>query len=289
MSELPYKIYFVPLDQITFPKKRRPRNDDLVNQLFAAYEVQGCLRDQWPLIAVIPDDKLPKFIAPREGFLKKARCLHGFHRIEAAKAFLEGDERYWPVQVYNFLSRKEQSDIMIGNWVTGAYTDGLILHNSILGDESWRATLSKRKNQAMDTILNNYRSELEALKSFDGLWYDVDNLGTMAQRPTMFKGAWKKYLDNVYKFWSKFPSDAVDRTTVNCLHLLCPRVPNDRDTILKYRKDDKLFLGVSMAARAEAYKILLNSEVAMIPTLKSFFMNIEYEYHNRFDDIADQV
>lgn len=88
---------------------RRDIDQNLIQQLQSTFRSQGCRRDaetSVPVVATVthslPDlprdfqaENLPKV-------LQKLICLHGKHRLYAAKKYLkEEEELWWPIAIYS--------------------------------------------------------------------------------------------------------------------------------------------------------------------------------------------
>ena len=109
MSQLVYE------DLLTNPRQLDPKN---VNRLREIYQLEGCRRfDPEHRIPALIDEltlnrglqkagiapaTLNSFAEPQLlGFEKGIIYLHGRHRLEAAKDFLEADDKWWVVDLFS--------------------------------------------------------------------------------------------------------------------------------------------------------------------------------------------
>ena len=109
----------VRIDHLTFPNPIRCKGDKIIEQLERTFAAEGCLDEQHGVPAVIDDHILraalnktglkvenlrvisgrqpPKLQFPEN---TKLECLHGQHRVLAAKKYLPPAERWWTVDLY---------------------------------------------------------------------------------------------------------------------------------------------------------------------------------------------
>jgi len=107
------------LNHLTFPNLIRYKDDKIIEQLERIFAAEGCLDEQHGLPAVVDDHilraafhktgldvenvqvisgrKPPKLQFPEA---TKLECLHGQHRVLAAKKYLSPAERWWTVDLY---------------------------------------------------------------------------------------------------------------------------------------------------------------------------------------------
>lgn len=272
MSTPMFVKYKVSIVDITFPFHKSGIYQTWLNHLKRVYNGQGCKPALYPLIAEISSENIDNLRVPgKDNFLHSVECLNGFHRIETAKQVLEG-EIYWIVQVYNKLDPEVEQDIINGDFASGVYTNGTILLNYFSGHTTWQTALLERMAKTLKTVNYHYGDEFRRLAQFDGLWYKINDFGSMAQRPAMFKDAWKLYLNNVYEFWSQFPPGSADPVTVRTFHLLCSCVARDKRAIHKNKW--QLFKRLANWERITAFKTLQSTLYTIVPTLRSFFDKI---------------
>jgi hypothetical protein len=118
-------IVKVPLNTLDFDHplvlgKRREISEQNVQRLERIFERNGCLRLQEENVvnAVVLDQELPILLsssAPTVEQLRQVtwardapalnlgniRCLSGLHRIEAAKRYLDENDKWWPVRLFS--------------------------------------------------------------------------------------------------------------------------------------------------------------------------------------------
>lgn len=104
----------VPLDQIDFevasfhPRQQDPKN---TARLLQSFSLEGCNRLQPEnfISALVDADHLaPQAVFSDRHFAEppslssgcKVVCLDGYHRVQAAREFLAGDERWWAANLY---------------------------------------------------------------------------------------------------------------------------------------------------------------------------------------------
>lgn len=113
----------VPLEHLDFAhSSARPLDLGNVARLVSSFELGGCLRNDasYHVPAVIDDDLLHRLLLDAGASLTDLRskdasswphltlpggiqlqCLHGQHRIAAARQYLLGRDRWWTVDVYS--------------------------------------------------------------------------------------------------------------------------------------------------------------------------------------------
>lgn len=111
----------ISIDHLYFPHSCRQPDKRIVEQLKRDFEGEGCIKDQANnrIPAIIHDSilesGLEKLAISTEAFKAsskekpvhiyfsadvKLQCLHGQHRILAAKEFLDASDRWWTVDLY---------------------------------------------------------------------------------------------------------------------------------------------------------------------------------------------
>ena len=130
LSLMMYTVYFhgfarIPLDEINlnlpeFIIKHRHENTKNVDRLINLFKSVGChqAEPRHAISALISQDQLrlaldslgltelPKTPSLDVNTVPLLRphlvyCLHGLHRVQAAKAFLEDPDRWWTVRLYS--------------------------------------------------------------------------------------------------------------------------------------------------------------------------------------------
>ncbi len=119
----------IPLDKIRheeLPNNPRQFNENNVTTLLDFFRSEGCLRldpeHHVPALisrSAVPPDLRPGGEPPRFDPQHPVVCLHGRHRLEAARKFLTGNEnRWWVVDLY---SRGGRVDLLWKEgWLTKA-------------------------------------------------------------------------------------------------------------------------------------------------------------------------
>ena len=123
-------------------------------------------------------------------------ALHGKHRVEAARRFLDPFDRWWIVDLYSSaLSGSNVLDLRTEYSNGRGFKDGDIFrhlrHYQRTGDASeagrWLSRLSPSKQKDLKTLLERHRDLREALDSllpFTGLWGSLQ-LGTFHRLLTL--------------------------------------------------------------------------------------------------------
>lgn len=145
------------LESFEFPNPIRPINAKRVSELVAIFSSGGCLRDQFPIPVVASSDadfqqlqELHRLSPPNSPLQTRVQGLKGQHRIAAAKAFLVGTDRWWPVAVYRELTGSQKRSIVEGRNYSIQYTDGQILRQILqgtnIGRVGWLGKTPKSSN-----------------------------------------------------------------------------------------------------------------------------------------------
>ena len=123
-------------------------------------------------------------------------ALHGKHRVEAARLFLDPFDRWWTVDLYSSaLSNHNVLDLRTEYSNGRGYRDGDIFrhwrHYLRIGDAAqagrWWSRLSRSKQKDLKTLLAKHENLLEALDRllpFTGLWGSLQ-LGTFHRLLTL--------------------------------------------------------------------------------------------------------
>ncbi len=201
------------------PRQLDPKN---VARLFGIFKLEGCRRfesqnhvpalisqtvlngllEQIPggQLSLNPQDKTPLHVDPKHDL----KCLHGRHRIEAAKKYLHPDDKWWIVDLYADgkvplpsepaalimaldLGEAEVNELRQEYSNAKNFYDGDIFRHlrraHLAGDTSakarWLSRLSKtkirdisllEKRAAKDPQTQHLQSALDDLLPFTGLW-----------------------------------------------------------------------------------------------------------------------
>ncbi|KAF2229448.1 hypothetical protein EV356DRAFT_537224 [Viridothelium virens] len=175
-------------------------------------------------------------------------CLHGQHRVEAAKEYLDASDRWWTVDFFDKNAdphvlvdlREEYSNAR-------AFCDGDIFrhlrHYQQIGDNAragrWLARLSKSKTRDVKQLIDKDRplcTAFDRLLPFTGLWASF-RIGTLHRILTLrCEDELIHYLDRIYDQW-KFimgpvAPELLDSQTVAFGQLLIPSISTkDRELI----------------------------------------------------------
>ncbi|KAL5350969.1 hypothetical protein ACLOAV_004542 [Pseudogymnoascus australis] len=200
----------VRLSQLSFPNPIRPIDPKLVKVLKRNFKGEGCLQQDsaFSLPAIIDDNSLT--LALRElgisadrfkadSILSPAKfelphniqvaCLHGQHRVAAAKQLLGSGNKWWLVDIYGQgLDDKARQLLREGRTYSTNYTDGEIFCQIILcrfqnkREEAarWRARITANKEVDLSRLLKRWTiiNALESIIQFRGYW-NAFHLGSL--------------------------------------------------------------------------------------------------------------
>lgn len=240
MSELPeasLSPYFrgvarVQLSALNFSRalssqRHRPLSEKIVTRLVDVLRREGCRRDdEANFVDVVVDDDALQAALAKVGLtdaslqsgsesqpilpLHDLQCLHGLHRIAAARLVLDQNDQWWPVRLYSGTSTRtidgvdtnavpglpEDLSIKIieGNINEQPYADGVVLRKILLyrreGSKSlenkWWARLSTSKQKDLKQLLSKslFVNALNDLLDMPGLWYPI-KLGALHRLLTL--------------------------------------------------------------------------------------------------------
>ncbi|RPB18930.1 hypothetical protein L211DRAFT_871548 [Terfezia boudieri ATCC MYA-4762] len=224
MAPLPYRTIHVSLYSLEFPYSlEQSLNSNIIQRIQNSFTAEGVKRDLYPIPAELHPDEVPD---DEDTVLDiKVSCLHGRHRIAAAKLVVAPADAWWYVDLYHPLTEAERLEFIKGPTVQKSICDGHILKMLLRGDNQWN-NLHKAKRKYVDSLRQqrDLWKSLQQLAYLDGLWEDVKigplgHLGSIAGlSPQLIN-----YLNAIYGFWSILPEGAVDYATVQYLNLLCPQ------------------------------------------------------------------
>ncbi|KAL2056560.1 hypothetical protein ABVK25_002954 [Lepraria finkii] len=196
----------IPLDKLEheqLPKNPRQRDATNVARLLDVFHKEGC-RPREPenhMLALISRSALPQARPPggvSRGVFEEPqrlipesplRVLRGRHRLEAARKFLKGGDRWWVVDLYsddlNDLVRNElrEHDSNASRWFDGDIVRQIrfsTLANDPSRRDKWLARLSKSKRTCLlrlEALPGKFIESLDDLTPFAGLWPAVQ-IGT---------------------------------------------------------------------------------------------------------------
>ncbi|KAI9888420.1 MAG: hypothetical protein M1814_000482 [Vezdaea aestivalis] len=230
----------------------------------------------------------PELVLPAECSLQ---CLHGKHRVYAARQWLAPWDLWWAVDLYSS-ALPERTRIHFREEYSNSqnFSDGEILRYVRLyrlrGDEReaarWVARLSENKQRSCRRLHSSPRliSAIDKLLPYGGLW-PAFQLGSM---PTILSLRCEEeilcYLDHIRSLWSRVAEGfewTVDEPTVRLLQCRAPQAYlEDRQAIQELMDDRSVF---SRAAESEARSCIATRLLAtgcMIPSLHTFFEDVKY-------------
>ncbi|KAI9799076.1 MAG: hypothetical protein M1833_004270 [Piccolia ochrophora] len=309
----------VKLKHIHFEEDHVPgaRQLDVKNvaRLKKVFELEGCMRldEEHHVPAVIEESVLSHALNGRDspttllGLTEppqlsfpaeiRLRCLHGKHRIHAAKEHLLPGDQWWVVDLYVAdLPQGVESDLREEYSNARNFGDGDIfrniryhqMRNNAHGERKWRARLSesKRKDlkqfQKIATNKPALSQAFDALLPYVGLWSSLQ-LGTFHRILTLrCPEELANYLQHVHRIWREITLDDpglqrfVDARTVDLLQLRSPIASEDHTSITNMMDSGQLF--PSIRSRGIRTQILtrIHAITCVIPSLFTFFEDTKY-------------
>ncbi|KAG0645121.1 hypothetical protein D0Z07_9209 [Hyphodiscus hymeniophilus] len=192
------------ISHLEFPHPSRQVDRRVIEQLKRDFDGEGCIKERanHRIPAVIDDSTLQvgleKLSITAETFkvtsrdnppnlrLKsgiKLECLHGQHRVLAAKEHLIPSLRWWIVDLYStgqYLEIDTKVTLREGYSYSAKYTSGEIFRyirlchydNDSLGVQRWRGRLSDSQNQSLSQLLKREKlmKALDSVLHIQGLW-----------------------------------------------------------------------------------------------------------------------
>ena len=171
-----------------------------VGRLILVYESEGCFRLEYEnsIPALVSEDVLVRWVQhsnvsnaelldfrrapPLLEVDEPLVALHGRHRVEAARRFLDPFDQWWVVDLYSSeLSHESILNLRAEYSNERRFNDGEIYHHSrhfelnqnIAQAAKWLSRLSKSKREDIKTFISNHdsiRIALDDLLPFTGLW-----------------------------------------------------------------------------------------------------------------------
>ncbi|KAF1349754.1 hypothetical protein BDV97DRAFT_376998 [Delphinella strobiligena] len=222
--------------------------------------------------------------------------LHGQHRIEAAKRFLDPLDHWWVVDLYaDSLPDALRLEVRTEYLNSRSFCDGDIYrnlrHHQRKDDSArtgrWLARLSTSKRNDVKRLTTSpkkqsLRKALDDLLPFSGLWAPVQ-LGTLHRILTLqTEEELVHYLERLRDVWKKIlPHDhlhpLLDPNTVFMLQLLAPSASTaDKESIICLMQERTLFPMIrDSAVRAETTQRILATH-GRILSLFTFFEDTKY-------------
>ncbi|KAL9082764.1 MAG: hypothetical protein Q9165_008786 [Trypethelium subeluteriae] len=232
-------------------------------------------------------------VPPLLCFDRPLLCLHGRHRIEAARRFLTPVDSWWGVEFYlEELSEKLILQLRSEDANSHAFSDGDIyrhlrfyqLNHDDVQAQSWLARLSRRKQVDVGLLaskLTPVYNALDRLLPFVGLWGAVQ-LGTLHRILSLrCEEELCYYLNRVYDLWAKvMPAGCeakLDVGSVHRLELLAPRYSReDSKSIVDGIQDGRLLTSIPDPAQRTRIQASLLEVEGRILSLYTFFEDTKY-------------
>ncbi|CZR64890.1 uncharacterized protein PAC_14790 [Phialocephala subalpina] len=240
-------------------------------------------------------------------------CLHGKHRIEAAKSILSHEEDWWIVKLfcfnsdsmflYLFLKITNPADCLAAGFILKQgesfshqtkFSDGEIYRKIRYHQkqknydlvQDWMLHLSEWKQKHLRQMFRHksFITAFDKLLCFPGLWSGLE-LGNIRRHLALrCHEELLSYLEHVYRTWEEITQldplfcRAVDIYTVQNLQMRAPLASSaDRDHIIQcFSNDQLIFSKVTDIAHREKIKQTILQLPVIIPTIKSFHENVKY-------------
>ncbi|KFY28058.1 hypothetical protein V491_00664 [Pseudogymnoascus sp. VKM F-3775] len=320
----------VRIDHLAFPNPIRGRDEKIIKQLEGTFAAEGCLDEQHRIPAVIDDSTLQAALLKTGENIEylqrvsgqpqrlhfpeniKLECLHGRHRILAAKSYLDPEEQWWTVdfyrtgevlyETYRFILTQPDLDddtrhsLLGGHGYSSNYTGGEIFRQlrrcqvagDKLGEEQLRARLSNTMKRDLKQLLKRdiILNALDTLLPIRGLWKEF-HLGSLHVLLHMrIDEEIAHYIHRIEQIWNEILGgdthlmERTDEATVGKIQLLAPAVS----------KYDHGFIQESMAAASPGLLFPQIHEVSKrrgiasrllcishrIPSIQSLFKDLRY-------------
>ena len=292
----------VNIHKLTFDDPHLPGGRTLDHQnvvrLVQVFESEGCLRlePEHSIPVLIEDDTLSRYLqssgTSHAGLLDLRHipptlqldgpdnllALHGQHRIEAARRYLDTFDQWWVIDLYSTgLSESSVLDLRTEYSNARGFNDGDVFrhlrHYQLAQDHGqigkWWARLSASKRKDVQTLLSKFESLTKAfdeLLPFTGLWASLQ-LGTFHRILTLnceevsgicpgmqvanaLLQEMMHYLHRIRSMWLHIMGDTatavlLDSYTVHNIQLLAPDVSSgDRGLIVVGMETGRLFPNV---------------------------------------------
>ncbi|EDU46063.1 conserved hypothetical protein [Pyrenophora tritici-repentis Pt-1C-BFP] len=294
----------VPLHALNFQNrlvldKHRELSEENVRRLQNIYEQVGCnrLEEENVINAVIADEDLVAELSsqgksiedfcnlqwPQDALdlpLEYVDCLSGMHRIEAARRFLDENDKWWVVRLFSHNTPKPVLAQIIESFANEQKpSDGEVFRkirlyhreNDEEAQKRWWSRLEKSKPKDLRQLLR--RPTLIA--GFDAL---IDMPGLWAKEMAL-------YLDYIAKAWSKIlrcgertlPFSIVDAVTVQNLQLLAPAHSDmDKNLVIELMERRDIFSSLKSGTIRRTLTDNLCAFPGVIPSLWGFFEMLKY-------------
>ncbi|KAL9129890.1 MAG: hypothetical protein Q9217_001790 [Psora testacea] len=274
-----------------------PRNKD---RLVSIFRFQGCCRDD----AV---HRVPALIEPElyheadgNGFLDLStpvRCLHGRHRLEAAKEFLPVGDQWWTVDFFPqdvsadgkaAIRRRYANESNISDGEIYRHLRLCVRASNVDGMNHWLSRLSgsmRRDIQRLEKLAllqrpwQMFRDSLDKLLDYPGLWPALQ-LGAFHRLLTIHcPEEMTRYVDRIHLTWARvcyLHRKDLDAATVRALEGKCPYLSSHDNANMEVGMHQRtIFAGIAEDGR---YSILGNLRLVPypIPSLHTFLEDTKY-------------
>ncbi|KAI9883966.1 MAG: hypothetical protein M1823_004244 [Watsoniomyces obsoletus] len=224
----------------------------------------------------------------------RVQCLQGRHRIAAATEYLEGDDRWWMVKLF-----QQTADVRLQTQLeeeyenSVSYPDGEVFRkirwyqqqNEKLLEGKWWARLTDCKQRGLRQVLRHpgLIKAFDKLLDFPGLWAHIP-LGNFPRVLTVkCDEEIIHYLEHVYQAWTCFtcgrPSlqEAVDAATVEALQLRAPAASRrDRRWVSAAIQDKTIFPTVYNTQDRREIEAAILEFGHLVPSVDTLFKNLGY-------------
>ncbi|KAA8622017.1 DUF3723 domain-containing protein [Pyrenophora tritici-repentis] len=236
-------------------------------------------------------DDPPRLTFP-EGF--RLRCLHGKHRIEAAKlsACLQGQDRWWTVTLYSEgLSTQAKRSLVEDYSSSQKFSDGLIFRKMVEYETSddysrqhWSSWLTDCKKDILGRIFahTEYNAALRKLMRIPAL---LEDLNITVWHRIIATRSDEEFLHYITRILATFDYIcgrqkrlwiALDRETVMHVQSRCPGTSlNDLRYLQRLMHERRIFRAVDDDTRQEIWTRLRKVK-HLIPTLGSLQQDLKY-------------
>ncbi|KAG9382793.1 repeatdomain containing protein [Pyrenophora tritici-repentis] len=227
---------------------------------------------------------------------KNVHCLSGMHRIEAARRFLDENDKWWIVRLFSHNTPKPVLVRIIESYSNELRpSDGEIFRKIRLyhreNDQEalkrWWSCLEKSKPKDLRQLFRrpSLAAGFDALIDMPGLWAKLQ-LGAL-HRLLVLKcdEEMTLYLDHIAKAWKRIlrcgdtilPPSAVDAITVQSLELLAPKHSDmDKSRVISLMEHGKIFPSQSDRGIRKILVENICNLPGVIPSLWTFFETLKY-------------
>ncbi|KAF2834191.1 hypothetical protein M501DRAFT_1021008 [Patellaria atrata CBS 101060] len=266
------------------------RQEDVkkVEILRKTFELEGCRRtDEDNFIVALASADLPPLL-PIESLL----CLNGLHRVRAAEAFLDANDKWWTVKLYaeglpeSIATQFIEQSINEQDYKDGEKWYKIMLYRRNKDEEAenrWRARLTLGKQKDLKQLLKDklFAAEFDKLLDMPGQWPPI-KLGNLhcflglKCNEELLNGL--KHISAVWeRILSRGPKSAVDMVTVSKLELLAPGFSqSDAHRVEELMTSGEIFASITDPGMRREILTNLCSLPCLVPSLRVFFKNLPW-------------